>query len=234
MALSDVFATRLKFIREKAELTQAAMADILDVSRGSIGYYENAERVPDIEFLDRLIVKFDVSYEYLMGYSENMVAKNVDIGYYTGLSDAAIDALKEREFDLATFNGIVESPYFESFIMALSEYEDTEFGRYDNLVISREYAKDYSRFELTRLLMEIIDGVIQKNRIKAKGYDKMSEEELMQRIHDSANHIQTMFDKYNTWREESLEKNRNDPEYQAYLNSPENIARRKLHQLDND
>ena len=46
--VNERFAERLRDLREAAGLTQKQLADELGVSRGSISYYENCERVPDI------------------------------------------------------------------------------------------------------------------------------------------------------------------------------------------
>ena len=45
------FSRLLKELRESKGLKQAELAEKLGVSRGSISFYENGDRVPDIEFL---------------------------------------------------------------------------------------------------------------------------------------------------------------------------------------
>lgn len=69
METSTIFAHRLKELREEKGLSQAGLADELDISRGSISYYENAERTPDINVLVIFKEYFQVDFDYLLGYS---------------------------------------------------------------------------------------------------------------------------------------------------------------------
>jgi len=69
MESNSVFARRLKELREDKGLSQAGLADELNISRGSISYYENAERTPDINVLIVFKEYFQVDFDYLLGYS---------------------------------------------------------------------------------------------------------------------------------------------------------------------
>lgn len=64
-----LFSTRLKELREELCLSQTLLAEELGVSRGSISYYENGDRTPDVEFLKKAKAYFGVDYEYLLGES---------------------------------------------------------------------------------------------------------------------------------------------------------------------
>lgn len=68
--MNEVFASRLKELREESELSQTELADQLGVSRGSISFYENKSRVPDIDVLQNLCKLFSVSSDYLLGLSD--------------------------------------------------------------------------------------------------------------------------------------------------------------------
>lgn len=71
MTTSEIFANRLKELREEKGLSQTQIADALGVSRGSISYYENGERTPDIGFLAQVKEYFTVELDYLLGYSDH-------------------------------------------------------------------------------------------------------------------------------------------------------------------
>ena len=58
---SAVFSKRLKELREIVGLSQSELAEILSVSRTTIGYYESNERTPDINFLYKVKELFGVS-----------------------------------------------------------------------------------------------------------------------------------------------------------------------------
>lgn len=91
------FARKIKSLRENAGLSQGELGDILGCSRGSISFYEQMQRVPDIEILKNICRYFDVSADYLLGLSE---VKSVDtdvqaICEYTGLSEEAVEWLHD-------------------------------------------------------------------------------------------------------------------------------------------
>lgn len=69
MSNIEIFSRRLKELREESGLSQALLAEELGVSRGSISYYENGDRTPDVEFLAKAKAYFGVDYEYLLGES---------------------------------------------------------------------------------------------------------------------------------------------------------------------
>jgi len=61
---------RLKELREEKGLTQAELAENLEISRGSVGNYEKKERVPDGDVLIKFADFFGVTTDYLLGRSE--------------------------------------------------------------------------------------------------------------------------------------------------------------------
>jgi transcriptional regulator with XRE-family HTH domain len=97
MEIPATFGSRLRSLRERKEppMSQEQLAKDLEVSRASIGYYENASRTPDIAFLAKAAEYFDVSYDYLLGKSENTKREHTGIGEYLGLSDKAIEVIKK-------------------------------------------------------------------------------------------------------------------------------------------
>jgi transcriptional regulator with XRE-family HTH domain len=70
------FKDRLKSLRLKNGLSQAILADMLDVSSSLIGLYETGKRKPSAEKIESLASVFGVSIDYLMGKEE-------DTEYYT-------------------------------------------------------------------------------------------------------------------------------------------------------
>ena len=66
----QIFASRLKELRENIGLNQKECAEKLNISRGSISFYENGERLPDIETIYNMSRFFDVSADYLVGLTE--------------------------------------------------------------------------------------------------------------------------------------------------------------------
>lgn len=70
MGVMDAFSLRLKKLREASGVNQAQLAEELGVSRGSISFYENGDRIPDIEFLFRMAKHFNVSSDWLLGLTD--------------------------------------------------------------------------------------------------------------------------------------------------------------------
>ena len=116
-----IFAARFSELR--GERTQAEFAQFLGISRATVGFYENGERVPDALVLRQIAERCGVTTDYLVGLSDNRGIDNVNIGRITGLSDAAIDVLKtavlEKKFLLKTGN--VQKCYWADILSKLIE-----------------------------------------------------------------------------------------------------------------
>lgn len=93
------FGERLRELREKEGLTQAQLAKILNISRAALGYYENAERTPDIETLDLAATHFKVTSDYLLGRTSNKTndTELQAVCEFTGLSENACEFLHKMQ-----------------------------------------------------------------------------------------------------------------------------------------
>ena len=91
------FSRKLKSLRERAGLNQSQLADKLDVSRGSISFYENKDRIPDVVFLYKVSEYFGVSTDWLLGLHESpsMSVEDQAITERLGLSALSIDILEQ-------------------------------------------------------------------------------------------------------------------------------------------
>jgi transcriptional regulator with XRE-family HTH domain len=69
MAVKEIFSKRLKILREEKGISQTELAEKIGVSRGSISFYENGDRLPDIEILGKIQEYFSVDYDFLLGKS---------------------------------------------------------------------------------------------------------------------------------------------------------------------
>src|SRR5690554_6693798 len=66
-----MFGERLARLRKEKKLSQYELADRLNFSRGQIANYEQGQRQPDYETLQKLADFFDVSLDYLLGRTDN-------------------------------------------------------------------------------------------------------------------------------------------------------------------
>ncbi|MEF9839433.1 MAG: helix-turn-helix domain-containing protein [Lachnospiraceae bacterium] len=64
-----MFKQRLRSLREKHNLKQFEIANILSLSTPAYGYYEQGKREPTFDTLIKIAEFFDVSTDYLLGLS---------------------------------------------------------------------------------------------------------------------------------------------------------------------
>lgn len=111
MNIMQTFSARLRTLREESKLTQVQLAEALNVSRGSISFYENGDRVPDIQFLEDVARYFEVSSDFLLGHTD--VRNEADSQRYSFTFDqlnSAFGKLSERtQFEFANLlNSAIE------------------------------------------------------------------------------------------------------------------------------
>ena len=188
------FATRLRKLRELAGLSQNQLAEKLKVSRGSISFYENMERTPDIEFLCNTADYFGVPVDYLLGYSDNAIEENIELGYQFGLSDAAIAVLKDHYYDDEIFSLLISNEKFEGLMKLLSEFIN------DDLFAPSQ--KEFTAFLISKMFIEIANEI----RVKIN-YGKYTPKELKEMIHKNVQDHNITMQKYQRILEEQRAAN---------------------------
>lgn len=106
---------RLKELRVEKNLTQQQMADRLGVSRMAYRYYENAERTPDIEFLDNLHRLTGFTMEYLLGKTDNRSPETLGYDKTIRLKAEAVNRLSGTPFWGYLLDYVICNPYFDKF-----------------------------------------------------------------------------------------------------------------------
>ena len=93
----EVFGKRLKELRKANGYTIEQFADIVGISKSTLGYYENDKRMPDIEILARIADTLNVNADYLIGRTNTTAKKGKmkTVCEFTGLSDCAVEYLSE-------------------------------------------------------------------------------------------------------------------------------------------
>ncbi|WP_305153919.1 helix-turn-helix domain-containing protein [uncultured Clostridium sp.] len=128
----NMISTRLKSLRENADLSQKELAKSLGVSPSTIGMYESKKRTPDSEMLARICDFFNITVDYLLGRSN---IKNPQFSTYNKeeqnpITDDEKNILnlykKLNAKDKAKFEGMME--------LKISEYE--EENKKDKKIIS--------------------------------------------------------------------------------------------------
>lgn len=66
-----MFADRLKELRAEKGMTQVQLAEILEMSKGTVAMWEIGKREPNYETLNQLSEIFDKRIDYILGYSND-------------------------------------------------------------------------------------------------------------------------------------------------------------------
>lgn len=145
----EIFSRRLRALRKELGFTVEDFANKVDVSKSSIGYYENQNRVPDIITVARMADELNVSVDYLIGRS-NARTNKISIKRVCekiGLSDKSVLMLarlkKEKSIRLQTINLLLEQADEDIDI-------DYKFeGKYEGSVLNAicRYLDRYKSFE---------------------------------------------------------------------------------------
>ena len=164
LTTKEIFGIRLRDLRRQNGYTIEQFATKIGVAKSTIGYYENENRMPDIEVLSRICDEFNVPADYMLGRTNTAAVKGKkkDVCELTGLSDKAADFLydllkHQRYGTLDKLNYLIEdfaNDYNEDYDMQGDKnLEDTSsilnalFG----------YMEKYSRYENVLDFMEFED-----------------------------------------------------------------------------
>lgn len=66
-----MFAQRLKQLRAEKGMTQVQLAELLEVSKGTVAMWETSQRKPSWEMLFQLSDLFDRRIDYLLGHTDD-------------------------------------------------------------------------------------------------------------------------------------------------------------------
>ena len=93
----EVFGKRLKELRKANGYTIEQFADMVGISKSTLGYYENDKRMPDIKILSRIADTLNVNADYLIGRTNTTALKGKmkTVCKFTGLSDSAAEYLAQ-------------------------------------------------------------------------------------------------------------------------------------------
>jgi transcriptional regulator with XRE-family HTH domain len=88
--LAQQIGMRLKLLRIERELNQTKLAEILQVTKSNISKYEKGDVEINFETLHKISEYFDVSLDYLFGFTEVRKEDDlkIDYGYFTVSQEA--------------------------------------------------------------------------------------------------------------------------------------------------
>ncbi len=160
----EVFGKRLKELRKANGYTIEQFAEAVGIAKSTVGYYENDNRMPDIEVLAKISDVLNVPADYLLGRTNTAAVKGKmkTVCELTGLSDTAADFLSEllkhqRYGTLDMLNYLIEDfadDFNEDYDMQGSKNLENTSSILNALF---SYMEKYSRYENALDFMEIED-----------------------------------------------------------------------------
>lgn len=111
--MTDTIGSRIRFLREQSDLTQAELADTIGVTASAIGLYENDKREPSLKVLNKFADYFNSSADYLLGRDAEFKSGSMSL-------ESAIRST-------ATYNGVkVSDADKEAIIELAKDYLDSK------------------------------------------------------------------------------------------------------------
>ena len=120
--VSKILASNIKYLRKKHNLTQPNLADILDVSPGTISDYELDKRLITFRALMNLSNYFDISIDYLLAIELNdeNLSKHTR-SHQTGEAEKTIRILAEDQTLIRFADKIFYCYYYETDVRSYND-----------------------------------------------------------------------------------------------------------------
>lgn len=116
------FKERIKILREKRGMSYSQFAALYDKSEGAIRAWETGRTKPDADTLIKISDDFNVSTDYLLGKSEAKTPENEAIISKLGISDEAIETIKECVQRGLDINRLLSTPGILALLIYLTAY----------------------------------------------------------------------------------------------------------------
>ncbi len=117
-----MFQERLEALRKEHDLSNTDFAKFLGMSRQTVGFYLNGDRIPDMLGLKQIAEECNVSADWLIGLTDEQTP---DVSAraaceYTGLTQKAVEALQTMG-DIFVKDGVVKRPIFRQVLSTIFE-----------------------------------------------------------------------------------------------------------------
>ena len=110
-----ILGYRLRELRKENRLSQEKLGEILGVSKVSVSGYENGNRIPSLEILNKIIDFFGISADFLLGRELNVVCEDTNLSI--NLSTIDVEIIREIHSNPLLMNVISKNPkrFFQAF-----------------------------------------------------------------------------------------------------------------------
>ena len=166
------FRERLNDLMKNEQMSTTEFAEKLGLSRQTVGFYLNGDRIPDALTLRQICERCSVSADYLLGLSDAK-SQNIEIQAvcsYLGLSEDAVASLHTDNYDITHSNAEL-NPFFESddfhrlkwFICEMCQTQLPLKKGSSHIVTPEEYQllwhADHYYFQAVKLFMQMLDSL---------------------------------------------------------------------------
>jgi transcriptional regulator with XRE-family HTH domain len=94
------FGERLRFLRERRELSREEISKKLGIAYSTFSKYETGKREPDYEILKKMAILFGVSSDYLLGLADSPLN-----------TDSIKDLPKNAQMEIEDFVEFIKNKY---------------------------------------------------------------------------------------------------------------------------
>ena len=202
-AFNRPFPSRLRLLLEMEGKSQAKLAEKVGVTRQAISSYSLGTTSPDVEKFEKIADYFGVSFDYLLGRSDNKQRENTDIGKRLGLSDQAISKIDNYSSDpnfRVGLNAFLENQFSSNLLYAISQLVQlpnydrdglSQFNTERTNFLGRFYEErgkndDFQKIQLTDALLSLEWVPEDQIRYSAQRYLILMLEELIKKEVDQS------------------------------------------------
>lgn len=119
-----MFYIKLKYLREKENLTREQLAGALDITYSTLSKYETNKRQPDFETLRKIALFFNVSTDYLLDMPYKKKTHRNDIVVHFDLLKDIVKSSDDVYFKNALLTDISKNFIFNSIEYITSQIEN--------------------------------------------------------------------------------------------------------------
>lgn len=167
-----IFADRFRELQGNRSNTE--FAAFLEMSRQTVGFYLNGDRIPDALNLRQICKKCNVSADWLIGLTDTRTLdiKLKAVTRYTGLSEKAIEAIRQlNDFDLK--DGKVLYAYRKTALNRILEHSSLK-----SLMVKVAGAASYLNWIFQGKGISGIQLIQAMETCKAMGYPVLKKDEM--------------------------------------------------------
>jgi len=118
--MNDTFAIRLKALRKKKGLSQAQLADLIEVHFAQVSRYERGETKPNADAMTKLAKTLNTTVDYLMNGTTDEQVKNsgLDKEIISRFKEVQLLDMEEKKVVLSLLDAFIAKNKIQGFLQA--------------------------------------------------------------------------------------------------------------------